>query len=229
VNQQAAAPLPHGRENGAIHADHPEQVDVEYLLELFGRVGFRDADARHPRIVDDDIEVRRAMECAPHGILYRVVVGDVELQHLQAEPFACGQLFERFAMFRVPSLGVPHGREHLMAAARQLFGGVPTEPCARAGDEYHTAHASLLHAAAIEANAKGIVGSPSVCLPGKSVLVDPLTTDSALISELNLLIVETGGPNATRLEANNRRMTAGEGFGAAATQPCREESQCLAS
>src|SRR6185503_13064720 len=35
VNQQAAAPLPHRRENGAIHAHDTEHVDIEHLLELF--------------------------------------------------------------------------------------------------------------------------------------------------------------------------------------------------
>src|SRR3954471_7696725 len=43
-------------------------------------------------------------------------------------------------MLRIAVLDVPHGREHVMATPRQPFGRVPSEACARTGDEYDSAH-----------------------------------------------------------------------------------------
>jgi hypothetical protein len=68
----------------------------EHLLELFGRVGFGDADARHPGIVDDDIQVPRVAESVPNRMLHRLFLSDIEFQHLQAELFAVGEAFEPF-------------------------------------------------------------------------------------------------------------------------------------
>jgi hypothetical protein len=84
MNQQAAAPLAHRRERGPIHTDSAEHVDIEHLLELFGRVCLGDADARHTGIIDDDIQAPRVVESCLHSIPHGFVVGHVELEHLQA-------------------------------------------------------------------------------------------------------------------------------------------------
>ncbi len=144
MNQQAASPLAHRRENGPIHPHDAEEVDVEYLLNLFERVRFGHADARHPGIVDDHIQAPRLVESALNRFLYRLIVSDVEFEHVQRERFADGEPFQRVAMLRIAALDVPHGREHAMAAPRQPFGRVPSEARARSGDEYDSAHAGSL-------------------------------------------------------------------------------------
>ena len=59
---------------------------------------------------------------------------------MQWERIAGGELLQSVAMLGVAPLDVPHGREDLMPPPRQPFDRVPSEACARTGDEDDRAH-----------------------------------------------------------------------------------------
>ncbi len=142
MDQQAAPLRPHGREDSAIHPHDAEHVHIEHLLKLFRGEPLSDAEPGIPGVVDDDVQPSPFAERRIDRTLYRVLAGNVELEHAEAKLFGLRDALERGAMLGVASIHVSHGGEHMTAPAGKSFRRIAPESCAGSRDQDRRGHTS---------------------------------------------------------------------------------------
>src|SRR5262245_22153133 len=91
VDQKAAPLMAHVRQDSSVHPDRTKKVDIEQLLDLRWRKGFRYADIVGTGVIDQDIDALSLLDHLPHGVLDRRVIGHVEFDDVQGETFCLSQ------------------------------------------------------------------------------------------------------------------------------------------
>jgi hypothetical protein len=112
MDEDAAAGSPHVRQNGTIGANGAEEVHGELRFDVLDRIGFRDADGHHSRVVDQGIDPA----VLPDDIRDRGVdgsfVGDVHLEDLERTPCSLCGFDKLVANTAISSCDIAHGSNH---------------------------------------------------------------------------------------------------------------------